>query len=111
MGFYKEHVIECEHVRVNPEDYVVGILDLGGELMRNDSVERKMYQNASNVAFSRFSKRQRGEHITMGELRRRMSDIRKTGYELGKGYSKLDRSQLWTLLGKVRSDLITKLHS
>ena len=111
MGIYKEHSIECEHARVNPEDYSVGTLNFEAEEpMRNDAYKkRKMYQNAANVASPRFSRRQRREHITLRELKMRMRDIRKTGYDLGRPYSNLDKPQLWELLGEVRSNLRTKL--
>ena len=66
--------------------------------------EREYWARVSNVVLPRFPELQRGECIGVREIKRRLGEIRKTGYEI-ESYSAMTKDEAWKYLMKVRTDV------
>lgn len=72
------------------------------------AVESDSIKNAARIALKRFPELERGETIHDSEIKKRLSEVRQTGYSVPP-YSHLNKEGRWNLLKEIRSDLWDKI--
>jgi len=66
--------------------------------------DAEYWERVSRVALRRFSELQRGERIGVREIKRRLGEIRKTGYDV-KPYGSMNHKDAWNYLMRIRRDV------
>jgi len=84
--------------RPDQEEGLLGKIE-GGNNLDIDSVA-----NWARIALKRFPETCPGETIHASEIKSRLSKLRKAGYNV-KGYSSMNKRELWDYLQEVRSDI------
>ena len=70
-------------------------------------IESPYWAGIAQVALSRFSELQQGESISVGEIKRRLFQIRQEGYKV-KPYSHMSKQEAWNYLNEIRRDVRDK---
>lgn len=71
---------------------------------------RDYWQRVARVALRRFPELQRGESIGVREIKRRLGEMRRTGYEV-KPYSSLRKEEAWEYLMQLRGEISRRINS
>ncbi|MFH1501209.1 MAG: hypothetical protein ABIE22_04665 [archaeon] len=66
--------------------------------------KREHLGRIAEVALRRFPELQRGESISVREIKKRLGEIRNTGYDV-KAYSKMGKEEAWTYLQEIKEDI------
>ncbi len=69
--------------------------------------EGELYARVARIALQRFPELQRGEHILGREIRKRLSAIRRAGYDV-RPCSKMDIVAKWNYLMEIRRNVRRK---
>jgi hypothetical protein len=78
--------------------------DLNLKEMEAERAEIEYWANVARVALTRFPELCRRERIHASEIKKRLGQIRKTGYPI-QPYSEMSAEESWEYLKKVRSDI------
>ncbi len=96
-GYYDE-----EDLRGTPLMAYSGIFSEGKRLDFIDC--RDKYSKLARIALRRFGELERGERISIEEIRTKMRNLRENGYSAGK-YYEMDKEELWSYWKKVKQDI------
>jgi hypothetical protein len=74
-----------------------------------DIIERQQsWEKWRAIAFRRFSLLLSGETILVREIRERLTELKKSGYDIQSGYSRLKKKEAWAYLRRIQRKLSLK---
>lgn len=98
----------CEMLGIDPEDgllYERGLAEsLATSQDNGPGLLKQININAARIALRRFPELETRETIGVREIKKRLGEIRKTGYQI-EPYSKMKKGEAWSYLNKIRSNL------
>lgn len=73
-------------------------------LQNKETQEHNYFGRIAKIALTRFSELQKGEHITVPELKARLRRLRRAGYEV-ESYSRMNQFELWDYTMQLRAEV------
>ncbi len=120
-GDFADYARACDALGQKPEFpdfYERGRADLESDLenlaynhgdfqVSRNMAERERWGNITKIALKRFPELERGERISVTEIKRRLGQIRKAGYDV-RPYSKMRKEEAWGYLMQIRREVYEK---
>ena len=83
-----------------------------GTFKIKDIIERQRnWEKWGTIAFRRFPLLLSGETILVREIRERLTELKKTGYDIESGYSRLKKKEAWAYFKRIKKDIRIHLNN
>ena len=74
---------------------------------KQQGIDLSMLEKAVKIVLPRFPELGSGERILVGEIKQRLSEVRRTGYPI-EPYSNLNAEETWVYLNSLKSEITGK---
>ncbi len=83
-----------------------------GTFKIKDIIERQRnWEKWEAIAFRRFPLLLSGETILVREIKQRLTELKKTGYDIESSYSRLKKKEAWAYFKSIKKNIRTHLNN
>ena len=83
-----------------------------GTFKIKDIIQRQQnWEKWEAIAFRRFPLLLSGETILVREIRERLTQLKKAGYDIESGYSRLRKKETWAYFRRIKKDIRARLNN